>query len=599
MHHSAADTPRVASVSTSADEFVLQLALHAGALTADQLATARAVAARHANSSQSPQRLLDILESQGAIDQPTIAQLLATAAGVEVVDLALVQPNAAALALLPPTLARRHRALPLSIEHTRLRIALADPLDTNALDTFAHVTGKEIIPLAATPAAISQALDRAYGIDPSAARDHDTPTLSVKNAALTDPASSLRNSVATAATAESTPPDTDNDAPVIQLVQSIIAAAVQRRASDIHLEPLARRFRVRYRIDGALIEAENAPKRLQLAVISRLKIMANISIAEKRIPQDGRIRAHVGGRALDLRVSSLPTAHGESIVMRILDQQSLQLGLPDLGFAPDDHATFQRLIAHPDRMILVTGPTGSGKTTTLYSGLHHLNRTDRKIITVEDPIEYQFAGINQVPVRPEIGMTFASALRAMLRQAPNVIMVGEIRDRETAEIAINASLTGHMVFSTLHTNDAPGAITRLIDLGVRPFLVATSLRAALAQRLVRKICEKCRVPHQPSARELAGFSLTAGQIATATFARGTGCPACNGTGYRGRTGIFEILEMDDDLQRLIHAGASSARLRAHARSRGMRTMREDGLRKASAGLTTLEEVVSITTRDAS
>ena len=597
MHHSDADTPRVVSVSTSADEFVLQLALDTGALTADQLATARAVAVRHSNISHSPQRLLDILESQGAIDQLAIVQLLATAAGVEVVDLALVAPTAAALALLPNSLARRHRAIPLAIEDSRLRIALADPLDTDALDTFAHVTGKEIVPLAATPTAISRALDRAYGIDPSAARDHATPRLSLENATLSDPASSLQNSVAPTATPEAT--EAHDDAPVAQLVQSIIAAAAQRRASDIHLEPLARRFRVRYRIDGALVEADNPPKRLQLAVISRLKIMANISIAEKRIPQDGRIRATVGGRALDLRVSSLPTAHGESIVMRILDQQSLQLGMPELGFAPDDQATFQRLIGLPDGMILVTGPTGSGKTTTLYSCLHHLNRTDRKIITVEDPVEYQFAGINQVPVRPEIGMTFASALRAMLRQAPNVVMIGEIRDRETAEIAINASLTGHMVFSTLHTNDALGAVTRLVDLGVRPFLVATSLRASMAQRLVRKICEKCRVAHQPSARELAGLPFTAEQIATANFARGAGCPACHGTGYRGRTGIFEILEIDDDLPRMIHSGASGARLRAHARSRGMRTMREDGLRKASAGLTTLEEVVSITTSDAS
>jgi len=593
MQQGDADTPRVAPVSTSADEFVLQLALDRGALTTDQLATARAVAARHSTASHSPQRLLDILESQGALDQSKIANLLAAAAGVEFVDLARVSPTPPALALLPQNLARRHRALPLAIEASQLRVALADPLDTDALDTLAHVTGKEIVPLAAPPTAIAQALDRAYGIDPSSANDPDSATLLLASPTLTASVDSPKNS------APSTTADDNSDAPIIQLVQSIIASAVQRRASDIHLEPLARRFRVRYRIDGALVEAENPPKRLQLAVISRLKIMANISIAEKRIPQDGRIRATVAGRALDLRVSSLPTAHGESIVMRILDQESLQLGLPELGFFPDDRAAFQRLITLPDGMILVTGPTGSGKTTTLYSCLHHLNRTDRKIITVEDPVEYQFAGINQVPVRPEIGMTFASALRAMLRQAPNVVMVGEIRDRETAEISINASLTGHMVFSTLHTNDAPGAVTRLVDLGVRPFLVATSLRAAMAQRLVRKICEKCRVPHQPSARELAGLSLTAEQIAAANFARGTGCPACNGTGYRGRTGIFEILEIDDELQRLIHAGAGVTRLRAHARARGMRTMREDGLRKASAGLTTLEEVVSITTRDAS
>ncbi len=598
MQHSDADTPRVASVSTSADEFVLQLALAKRALTADQLATARETASRHQDTALPPPRLLDILQAQGALDQPTIAKLLAEASGVEFIDLTRAHPSPAALALVPQTLAQRHRAVALALDDSRLHIATADPLDTDALDTLSHVTGKEILPFAATPAAVSQALERAYGIDPAISREPDGTSLSVE----IQPRNSLpppHPASAPATTDSETAEIDDTGAPVVQLVQSIIAAAVQRRASDIHLEPLARRFRVRYRIDGALVEADNPPKRLQLAVISRLKIMANISIAEKRIPQDGRIRAVVGGRALDLRVSSLPTAHGESIVMRLLDPESLQLGMPELGFAADDHAAFQRLIAQPDGMILVTGPTGSGKTTTLYSCLHHLNRSDRKIITVEDPIEYQFAGINQVPVRPEIGMTFASALRAMLRQAPNVVMVGEIRDRETAEIAINASLTGHMVFSTLHTNDAPGAVTRLVDLGVRPFLVATSLRAAMAQRLVRKICETCRAPHPPNASELASISLTRDQIAAASFARGIGCAACNGTGYRGRTGIFEILEIDDELQRMIHTGASPARLRAYARSRGMRTMREDGLRKASAGLTTIEEVVSITTRDAS
>ncbi len=598
MQHDAANSRRVASVSTPADEFVLQLALARGALTADQLATARETASRHRDTTLPPPRLLDILQTQGALDQPTIAKLLAEASAVEFIDLPGTRPPPAALALVPQALAQRHRVVPLALDDSRLHIAIADPLDTNALDSLSHVTGKEILPFAATPDAISQALKRAYGIERFTTGEPDPTSLSLENPQRNSPASPHPVSVPVSTVSEAVEID-DTDAPVVQLVQSIIAAAVQRRASDIHLEPLARRFRVRYRIDGALIEADPPPKRLQLAVISRLKIMANISIAEKRIPQDGRIRATVAGRALDLRVSSLPTAHGESIVMRILDQESLQLGMPELGFAPDDHAVFQRLIAQPDGMILVTGPTGSGKTTTLYSCLHHLNRSERKIITVEDPIEYQFAGINQVPVRPEIGMTFASALRAMLRQAPNVVMVGEIRDRETAEIAINASLTGHMVLSTLHTNDAAGAVTRLADLGVRPFLVATSLRAAMAQRLVRKICEKCRAPHHPTASELASISLTANQISAASFARGIGCPACNGTGYRGRTGIFEILEMDDELRRMIHTGTSPARLRAYARAHGMRTMREDGLRKASAGLTTIEEVVSITTRDAS
>jgi general secretion pathway protein E/type IV pilus assembly protein PilB len=379
----------------------------------------------------------------------------------------------------------------------------------------------------------------------------------------------------------------------------MILEAIQRRASDIHVEPLEKRFRVRYRIDGVLIEVENPPKRLQLSIISRLKIMANISIAEKRIPQDGRIQIAVGGKQLDLRVSSLPTVHGESIVMRILDKEGLTLGLPELGFLTDDATTFEKLITLPDGILLVTGPTGSGKTTTLYGCLHYINKPDRKIITVEDPVEYQLNGINQVPVRTEVGMTFASALRAMLRQAPNIVMVGEIRDLETAEIAINASLTGHMVFSTLHTNDAPGAVTRLIDIGVKPFLVSTSLRAVMAQRLVRKICRHCQRPYVPNSKELRALNINPAQAANATFFKGDGCGQCNSTGYRGRMGIFEIFVVNEEVQKMIYEHVGTARLREKARSLGMRTMREDGARKVTAGLTTIEEVVSITVGDAS
>ena len=386
--------------------------------------------------------------------------------------------------------------------------------------------------------------------------------------------------------------------PVIRLVQDLIADAIRRRASDIHLEPLERRFRVRYRIDGVLLEVDAPPKRLQLAIISRLKIMANISIAEKRVPQDGRIQIETAGRTLDLRVSSLPTAHGESIVMRILDKEGLKLGMPELGFLPDDQKEFERLIASPDGIMLVTGPTGSGKTTTLYACLHHLNQPDRKIITVEDPVEYQIAGINQVPVNADIGMTFAAALRAMLRQAPNIVMVGEIRDRETAEIAINASLTGHMVFSTLHTNDAPSAVTRLIDIGAKPFLVAASLRSAMAQRLVRRICPACKKAYTPvRCASCTRSAWTPAQLAGATFAHGAGCAACHGTGYRGRMGIFEIFLVHDGIRGMIYGNVTAARLRQQARADGMRTMREDGLRKVLAGLTTIEEVVSVTVGD--
>ncbi len=387
--------------------------------------------------------------------------------------------------------------------------------------------------------------------------------------------------------------------PIIRLVQVIITEAFNRRASDIHLEPMEKRFRVRYRVDGVLHEVENPPKRLQLAIISRIKIMSNMSIAEKRVPQDGRIQLMIGGKPIDLRVSCLPTSHGESIVMRILDKEGLMLGLPELGFLSDDQGVFERLITLPDGIILVTGPTGSGKTTTLYACLNYINRPDRKIITVEDPVEYQLNGINQVPVRADIGMTFSSALRAMLRQAPNVIMIGEIRDKETAEIAINASLTGHMVFSTLHTNDAPSAITRLIDIGIKPFLVSTALRAAMAQRLVRRICSRCKTEYTPEARELFALNLRPEQAGGARFAKGRGCPYCANTGYRGRFGIFEIFLVTEEIQRMIYESATAHHLRSRARELGMRTMRDDGIRKVLSGLTTAEELISITVSDVS
>jgi general secretion pathway protein E/type IV pilus assembly protein PilB len=389
----------------------------------------------------------------------------------------------------------------------------------------------------------------------------------------------------------------DADAPIIKLVNTLIVEAFKARASDIHLEPLNKTFRVRYRIDGVMHEMKSPPKRLQASIISRLKIQASMSIAERRIPQDGRIQTSVGGKLIDLRVSCIPTQHGESIVMRILDKEGLRLGLPELGFFTDDQQTFERLIGLPDGILLVTGPTGSGKTTTLYSCLNFINRPDRKIITVEDPVEYLLAGINQVQVSEIVGLTFAAALRAMLRQAPNIIMLGEIRDMETASIAINASLTGHLVFSTLHTNDAPGAVTRLIDIGVKPFLVASSTRALMAQRLVRKICKKCPIPYQPTESELVALALDPSKVASATFMKGKGCNDCNKTGYRGRFGIFEIFVIDDEARKLIYDRVPSSILRSRAREMGMRTLREDGARKVMAGLTTAEEVIRATTGD--
>ncbi|HVS53895.1 MAG TPA: type II secretion system ATPase GspE [Opitutaceae bacterium] len=579
------------SAASAGDDFVVQLALERGVLKKSQVEAARSSAAGR-GTDVGPAGVLEILLNQGALDARQIAELLAREFGMTMApDLANVRITGDTLELVPRAFAARHRVLPLAREGGRLRVAIADPLDTDGVDALGHLLKLPIDPVVATDDEITAAIDRFYGKDANSIDDL-LNDLSVGGA---NGEAAVTTEAHTAADAS----DTDADAPIIRLVHQIILEAIQRRASDIHLEPLEKRFRVRYRIDGVLLEVENPPKRLQLSIVSRLKIMANISIAEKRVPQDGRIQINAGGKQLDLRVSSLPTAHGESIVMRILDKEGLQLGLPELGFFSDDAATFEKLITLPDGILLVTGPTGSGKTTTLYGCLHYINKPDRKIITVEDPVEYQLNGINQVPVRHDVGMTFASALRAMLRQAPNIVMVGEIRDLETAEIAINASLTGHMVFSTLHTNDAPGAVTRLIDIGVKPFLVSTSLRAVMAQRLVRKICPHCKRPCVPDAKELRALNLGGAQLADAAFARGDGCAECNATGYRGRMGIFEIFVVNEEIQRMIYEHVGTAQLREKARALGMRTMREDGARKVIAGLTTIEEVVSITVGDAS
>ncbi len=575
---------------TPADDFVLQLALDKGVLTQSQIDEANEQIAAHTDLTTAPPKLVDTLIANRAVEARQLSKLLADEFGMPLVDLmALRVPSPEAMELVPRALAVRYGVFPISRDGNSIKLAISDPLDVDTIDSLSHMLKLNIEPSVAPAYEIKHTIDRFYGKDASEL-EAMLGDFSVGGA---------EAATVTTVAVDGMPSVEEGDAPIIKLVHQIILEAIQRRASDIHLEPLEKRFRVRYRIDGVLLEIENPPKRLQLSMISRLKIMANISIAEKRIPQDGRIQINMGGKQIDLRVSSLPTAHGESIVMRILDKDGLQLGLPELGFFSDDQAIVERLIAMPDGIMLVTGPTGSGKTTTLYSCLHFINKPDRKIITVEDPVEYVLAGINQVPVRHDVGMTFASALRAMLRQAPNIVMVGEIRDLETAEIAINASLTGHMVFSTLHTNDAPGAITRLIDIGVKPFLVSTSLRAAVAQRLTRKICKQCKKPHTPDANELRSLNITAQQASSATFMRGEGCQNCNGTGYRGRAGIFEMFVVNEEIQRMIYDNAGTAKLRDKARSLGMRTMREDGVRKVLSGLTTIDEVVSITVGDAS
>jgi general secretion pathway protein E/type IV pilus assembly protein PilB len=513
-----------------------------------------------------------------------ILRTTAMEAGVDVIEKIDLVPDEAVKAV-PRQLAQRLSAMPLNLEGRHLRVALTDPFNFDAVDTLTKELRLDIDVVVAPADQIEFALKRHYGgtgeMVQSLIGDYNANIQIKGDGQGTGPAVEKENA----------------DAHIIKLVNLMILEAYRLKASDIHLEPLEKRLRLRYRIDGVLQVMSDPPKKLQGAIISRLKIMSNLSIAEKRLPQDGRIQLRAGDKAIDLRVSTIPTNHGESVVMRILDKTSLSLGLTELGYLSDDQVTMERIMAFPDGIFLVTGPTGSGKSTTLYACLNMINKPDRKIITVEDPVEYQLTGINQVPVNADVGMTFPAALRAMLRQSPNIIMVGEIRDLETASIAINASLTGHLVFSTLHTNDAPSAVTRLIDIGVKKFLVASSVRAIMAQRLVRRICANCTGPYEPTETELRALNLKPEQLEQANFRKGRGCDKCRGTGCKGRMGIFEICVLDDEIRRMVNEGASVSMIRQRARDLGMRTLREDGIRKVLAGMTTPEEVITATMGD--
>jgi type II secretion system protein E len=547
------------------DEYVIEILKDVGLMTQEQ---AHDLAGRTGGL-----HMVETLIKEGTVSAEDVARTLASQNGMDFVDLSLVTPSPELINHLTPEIARRYKTVPVSEHDGSLVLAIADPMDFEAFDSLGFLLKRPVEFVCAVPAQIKDKLDRLYpmGLE------------------------ELSQAVVTAEEEEYTG---DDDAPIIRLVSNLLVEAQNNRASDIHIEPMEKRLRIRYRIDGNLQEMQNPPKKLQGAIISRLKIMTgSMNIAEKRVPQDGRIQVKVGDKTIDLRVSSVPTVHGESIVMRILDKSSLMLGLPELGFMSDDQASFERLVQMPDGIILVTGPTGSGKTTTLYGCLNYMNRPDRKIITVEEPVEYQMTGINQVQVNSEVGMTFAAALRAMLRQAPNIVMLGEIRDKETAEIAINASLTGHLVLSTLHTNDAPAAVARLVDIGVQPFLVSSAVRGIMAQRLVRKLCANCKVPGELSEYEARVLNLDASQITKATVMRPVGCEKCRGKGFRGRMGIFEIFVADDEIRQMINRGATTLQLRHRTREMGMRTLREDGIRKVLAGLTTPEEVISSTMGD--
>ena len=532
--------------------------------------------------------VIDRLIKDGIVSDADVSRTLAAQAHMDWIDISSMVIPPQIIKQIRAEEARRFKVIPVAFGETGLIVAVGDPLDIDTIDSLSFLLQRELELVCTSPQKIREALIKYYGT-----ADEAADVLQEKIGVDIDLGLEIGDGTEASGSNET-------DAPIIRMVSMLLIEAHRLGASDIHLEPMDKKFRVRFRIDGVLQEMQAPPKRLQSAIISRLKIMsASMSIAEKRLPQDGRIQVKIKKKPIDLRVSTIPTNHGESIVMRVLDKSSLLFGLPELGFFSDDQEIFERLIKLPDGVLLVTGPTGSGKTSTLYACLNYINKPDRKIITVEEPIEYQMNGINQVQVNPEIGMTFPAALRSILRQAPNIIMIGEIRDLETASIATTASLTGHLVFSTLHTNDAPSAVARLIDIGVQPFLVASSVRAIMAQRLVRRLCKNCKQPGELTETDLRALRIDPGQLSEAQVMKPIGCEQCRQIGYKGRTGIFEIFIIDDEARHMINKRSSTLMLRQRARELGMRTLREDGVRKVLAGLTSAEEVISITMGDVS
>ena len=565
------------------DEIVLELLVNRLIINDEQAEEARQQAEE---SGGSP---VDVLVQAGTVPEEQLMMVLSSEYGMDTFDFSDYKIPDEVVAELPAEIAQRYKVVPVMRSGGALIVALADPTDLATLDSLRYILKTDVDAVIAPKSQIEEMLTRYYGATEERVEDFIGDLTEGTVTGVTG------NLTATGMTTEMSDL-TEEDAPIIRLVSLIIMEGFRMGASDIHMEPLEKRFRIRYRVDGVLQEVENPPKYLQNNIISRLKIMSRMDISEHRAPQDGRIRLPALGKELDLRVSCIPTSHGESIVMRILDKSSVMIGIPEMGFFADDEAIILRILRFPDGIFLVTGPTGSGKTTSLYGFLNTMNDASRKIITAEDPVEYELSGINQVQVNRDIDLTFANALRAMLRQAPNVIMVGEIRDLETAQIAINSALTGHLVFSTLHTNDAPTALTRLMDMGVQPFLVASGVRAVMAQRLLRRVCKNCSEPTEPTEEELNFLHLDADYFAEANLMKGEGCGECN-AGYKGRVGIFEIFMVEETIQSLIYDRTSSNRVRERARTLGMRTLREDGLRKAAAGLTSLEEVIRITATD--
>jgi len=523
-------------------------------------------------------RIGELLLELGHVDRAQLARALAEQAGLPFWDLAVRPPQPEAIRRLDAASARAFRVLPLELSGNELTVGLSDPLNTSVLHDLGFTSGLQVKGVVVDEAALGAALDKHYREDADRAKAQMKELVAelAKQGGKFD----LEDRAAMASAA-----------PVVKLLNYILYQAIRDKASDIHLEPFENDFKIRYRVDGALYELEAPPPHLAIALISRVKVMADLDIAETRLPQDGRIELTVGGRAVDLRVSTLPTMFGESCVMRVLDRSVVALDLDNLGFTETERKALRGFNDLPHGIVLVTGPTGSGKTTTLYALLNEANRESIKIITVEDPVEYDLDGIVQIAVNEEIGVTYAAVLRTILRQDPDVILVGEIRDRETAQTAIEASLTGHLVFSTLHTNDAPSAVTRIIDIGIEPFLLTATLHAVVAQRLVRRVCTACKTLYVPNEDVLRELGLRADEVAGKQFARGNGCEACNFSGYRGRMALLEIMVLNDRLREMILDGASTAALASAARESGMRTLRESGLRAVFDGLTSVEEVV--------
>ena len=537
---------------------------------------------------QNKTTLAQALVQLGYATDSEVMKAMALAHHMDFVDLDRVDIPENIIELMPESVARENVVLPLSEVDNRLKVVISDADDVDTLEKLRFILNKDVVPALAPRGKILESINRLYGQVEGESADSILQEF-------TDTAIDFTETVDDDGPQSKDEVD-ESSAPIVRLVQLMITEAVQLRASDIHVEPFEDRVRIRYRIDGVLHERDTLPRRQLGAILSRIKILSDIDIAERRRPQDGRIKVSIGEKELDLRVSIIPTNHGQSAVMRLLDKDNIRIGVRQLGFGEDTYRQFNSLIRRPNGIILVTGPTGSGKTTTLYAALNQLNRPDRKIITAEDPVEYYLPGINQVEVKHKIGLDFARIIRSMLRQAPNIILVGEMRDQETASMGIQASLTGHLVFSTLHTNDAPSAVTRMVNIGVPGYLVASSVIAILAQRLVRTICPKCRARYSPPKSIIKEVGLTAEQLKKATFMRGKGCNSCQKTGYRGRIGIYEMMLVKSRIREMIFRSASSTEIRKVAIEEGMSTLYMDGISKVLSGITTFDEVYRVAKR---